>query len=141
MAISWPDGWGFHSWRGVRVPDWVITEPTVDRAVKEPNSEIRRAALEHIGWPKVIEQLGTKPIATCADPANEPHKLALYELPAEFYDERVNLLTMVNGSPDRSGDLRIYGETVPANITDPLEAAAWQYQVSPDVYSRLERRT
>ena len=140
-AISWADGYGIYMWHGVQVPAWVIHEPTVDRALKEPNSEVRRAALEHIGWPKVIAQLGTKPIATCADPGNDPHELALYSLPEAFYDEPVNLLVMTNGSPDRSGEQRLYGETVPANIIDPLAAAAWQYGVAPDVYANLARRT
>ncbi len=48
---------------------------------------------------------------------------------------------MVNGSPDRDGQLRRYGETVPASITDPLSAAAWQYGVEPNVYAQLARRT
>lgn len=53
----------------------------------------------------------------------------------------VNLLLMVNGSPDRSGAQRRYGETVPADITSAMEAAAWQYGVHPDAYAQLVRRT
>ena len=144
-SLLYADGWAVHSWHGVRVPAWVvedeITAEHIDRAIKVDNSEIRRAALERIGWPRVVQHLGAKPIATCADPANDPHELALYALPQEFYDEPVNLLVMTNGSPDRSGDLRLYGETVPASITDPLAAAAWQYGVQPSVYADLARRT
>ena len=144
-ALLYADGWPVHSWHGVRVPAWVIedeiTPEHIDRAIRVDNSEIRRAALERVGWPRVVEHLGAAPIATCADPANEPHELALYELPREFYEEPVNLLVMTNGSPDRSGDLRLYGETVPASIVDPLAAAAWQYGVHPSVYADLARRT
>jgi hypothetical protein len=144
-ALLYRDGWAVHAWHGIRVPAWVIeddvTPEHIDRALKLDNSEQRRAALERIGWPRVVQHLGSTPIATCPDPANEPHELALYALPAEFYDEPVNLLVMTNGSPDRNGALRLYGETVPASITDPLAAAAWQYDVHPSVYADLARRT
>jgi hypothetical protein len=144
-ALAYRDGWAVHSWHGVRVPAWVIeddvTPAHIDRALKLDNSEQRRAALERIGWPRVVQHLGSTPIATCPDPANAPHELALYALPAEFYDEPVNLLVMTNGSPDRNGALRLYGETVPSSITDPLAAAAWQYDVHPSVYADLARRT
>jgi hypothetical protein len=139
-AVAWADGWCVYSWHGVRVPAWVIENPTVEQALKEPNTEIRRAALEHIGWPNVVRELGTKPIATAADPGNDPHELTLYPLPREFYGEPVNLLVMVNGSPDRDGSQRLYGETVPANIKDPLAAAAWQYGVDVETYAQIALR-
>ena len=144
-AISWPDGWGFYAWHGVRVPAWVITEPTVDRAIREENSEIRRAAFERIGWENAIDDLvkdyGARLLDVAADPGNAPHMLELYELPERIYDEPVNLLLMVNGSPDRSGAIRRYGETCPASITNPLEAAAWQYGVPVETYRLVERRS
>jgi len=141
QAITWRDGWGFHSWHGTRVPEWVITEPDVGKALKEPNSEIRRAAFERIGWADAVIELGLTPIGTAPDPGNHPNLLELYSLPEQIYEEPVNLLLMVNGSPDRSGAVRRYGETVPASITDPLAAAAWQYGVQPVVYANLARRT
>jgi hypothetical protein len=69
--------------------------------------------------------------------------LALYRLPDNInpYRQPVNLLLMVNGSPDRSGALRRYGETVPATIKKADVAAAWQYGLNPSVYRQLERRT
>lgn len=140
-ALEYRDGWKVYAWHGTRVPEWVIEEPDAERAIRERNSEVRRAALEVVGWDKAIAHIGLKPIATAPDPANFPHELALYSLPEEFYDQPVNLLLMVNGSPDRSGELRLYGETVPADITDPLAAAAWQYDVPVDAYAGLVRRT
>ncbi len=144
-AISWSDGWGFHAWHGTRVPEWVITNPTVDKAIREPNSEIRRAALERIGWAASIDELvayhGATFIGSAMDPGNSPNVLELYSLPDSIYEEPVNLLLMVNGSPDRSGRVRKYGETVPSNIKDPISAAAWQYGVEPSVYAGLARRT
>jgi hypothetical protein len=127
------------------VPEWVISDPTVAAAIREPNSEIRRAAFERIGWSDAIGDLvrehGAELIGTSPDPGNAPNVLELYRLPKRIYEEPVNLLLMVNGSPDRSGAIRRYGETVPADITDPVAAAAWQYDVPPSVYAQLARRT
>jgi len=142
-AIRWSDGWGIHAWHGTRVPAWVIENPTVERALAEENTEIRRCAIEHVGWDTVIAHLGADPIDTCPDPGNAPHQLALYRLPDKInpYRQPLNLLLMVNGSPDRSGQIRRYGETVPATITSALDAAAWQFGVSPSAYSQVVRRT
>lgn len=145
MAISFADGWGFHSWHGTRVPEWVITSPSVEKAMREPNTEIRRSALESLGWEAAIDQLvgehGAELVGVADDPGNSPNMLELYSLPDTIYDEDVNVLLVVNGSPDRDGSIRRYGETVPASITDPVEAAAWQYGVSAEVYLQLARRT
>jgi hypothetical protein len=140
-AVSWADGWGVYSWHGTLVPEWVIENPTVEQALKERNSEVRRAAFEAVGWDKAITELGINPIDTCPDPGNSPHHLSLYALPEQIYDQPVNLLLMVNGSPDRNGELRRYGETVPASITKADAAAAWQYGVPTNVYRQLARRT
>ena len=142
-AVVWSDGWGVYSWHGTRVPAWVIENPTVEQALVERNSEIRRCACEAIGWDRVLAHLGEAPIDVCPDPANAPHELKLYRLPDNVnpYGQAVNLLLMTNGSPDRSGVLRQYGETVPASIKSAEAAAGWQYGLNPSVYRQLERRT
>ncbi|WP_420110637.1 hypothetical protein, partial [Pseudactinotalea sp.] len=78
---------------------------------------------------------------TTPDPGNAPNLLELYTLPEAIYEEPVNLLLMVNGSPDRSGRIRRYGETVPSTIQDAVAAASWQYGVEPATYRALARRT
>ncbi|OPZ65374.1 MAG: hypothetical protein BWY85_00626 [Firmicutes bacterium ADurb.Bin506] len=152
-AVRWSDGWGVYSWHGTEVPAWVIEEPTMEKAMAESNTERRRAALESYGWGKAITEIGEEPISTCPDPGNAPHVLKLYSLPKKYnpYGQPVNLLVMTNGSPDRSGDLRIYGETVPVKVSTKgrdgkeyppaLCSAAWQYGVDPSVYAQIERRT
>jgi hypothetical protein len=143
-AARWSDGWGVYFWHGTEVPaDLIETGWDVEKIMAETNTEVRRCAIEKLGWDRMIAHLGVEPIDTCADPGNAPHELALYRLPDKVnpYGEPVNLLLMTNGSPDRSGELRKYGETVPANITSAAAAAGWQYGLSPSVYSQLERRT
>jgi hypothetical protein len=153
-ALAYADGYTFHAWHGTRVPaDLIETGWRVEKIMAEANTEIRRCAIEKIGWDAMIAHLDEKPIDTCPDPGNAPHELKLYRLPDKVnpYREPVNLLFMTNGSPDRSGERRRYGETVPVRVKTvgrdgkkyppALASAAWQYGVDPSVYARTVRRT
>jgi hypothetical protein len=80
-AILFPDGWSVHSWHGTRVPAWVIEEPTVELIAAERNVEVRRCAIEHLGWPAVVDQAGLTLVGQSADPGNPGRELRLYELP------------------------------------------------------------
>lgn len=142
-ALAWSDGFGLYFWRGIQVPAWVIESPSMEKAMAERNSEIRRCAFESLGWGSVLSQLGADPIDVCPDPANPPHELKLYQLPEHLTPHRrpLRLLVMINGSPDRSGALRTYAEAVPDSVTSAAQAAAWQYGLAPHVYKQLERRT
>jgi hypothetical protein len=143
-AITWSDGTGLWFWHGLRVPRELIEEPaeswTVERILRLDNTEIRRAAIERIGWDRLEAQLG-EPVATAPDPANAPHELRLYDVPHELFEERVRLVTMTNASPDKDGTVRRYGETVPADIEDPVAASAWGWDLPVDTYRALERAT
>ena len=140
-AIEWADGYALHAWHGTRVPpslisgDWDLT-----RILREPNSEIRRCAIEKTGWDRLESQLGA-PVACCPDPGNPGRTLALYDAPDGLYDTPVRLVLMTNGSPDRSGAQRRYGETVAAEISDPLTAQAWAYGIPAETYAAAQRRT
>jgi hypothetical protein len=82
-------------------------------------------------------------VAECDDPGNPPHRLALYDLPAEWADmyngQRVRVLLMSNASLDKGGHRRGFGETVPADIDDPVAASAWQFGVPAAAYKGLVR--
>jgi hypothetical protein len=146
-AIRYPDGWSVHAWHGVEVPADLVEGDgwTVERIMSEPNSEIRRCAVERQsaakGWRHVIEWAGWPQVgATVPDPGNPGQTLSLYRVD-NLYDEPVNLLCMTNGTPDRDGTRHEFGETVPADITDPVAAAAWQIGISADEYRTTVRRT
>jgi hypothetical protein len=145
-AIAWRDGYAHYYWHGVRVPAAVVEEPreawTVDRLIRDlDNSEVRRVAIERVGWDVLESQLG-EPVAVAADPANWPHELKLYDLPDDLFEEPVRLVCMTNASPDKDGTrTRRYGETVPAGIADPVAAQAWAWDVDPSVYRQLQRAT
>jgi hypothetical protein len=142
-AWLWPDGFAIWSWRGTRVPAWVITDCTPDRIAAEPNTETRRCAIEHFGWDRFLTHLGVTPIDVADDPGNPGHHLELFNIPAEHqpHDEPVRLLIMRNASRDRDGTRRTFAETVPANIGTAIDAAAWQFDIDPDIYRQLERAT
>jgi hypothetical protein len=144
-AIRYPDGWGFYCWHGRRVPEWVIAAPTLERIAAEENVEIRRCAIESLGWEKFTGQLterGTLPRPQVApDPGNPDQDLFLYIVPQDLWGANVKLLLCTNGSTERDGTRRRYGLTVPASMRDPVEAAAWTYGLTRDEYARAQRRT
>ena len=135
-ALRYADGFEVHSWHGTRVPSWVIDDPSVERIARETNVEVRRCAIENLGWGDYIDRAGLRLVATAPDPGNPGSELRLYDL-----RERTRVLLAVNGSAERDGHRRRYGLTVPGAIDDPVAAAGWTYGLSADQYSRLVRRT
>ena len=135
-AVRYSDGWKVYAWHGTRVPPWVVADPTVDRIAREANVEVRRCAIERIGWASYIDRAGLRLVASAPDPGNTGSELRLYDMRR---DTRV-LLT-VNGSVERDGNRRRYGLTVPGFLNDPVAAAGWTYGLSAEQYSLLVRRT
>ncbi len=155
-AIAYRDGWGFWAWHGRRVPQWVIENPAIEAITAEPNVEIRRCAIESLGWARFTAEAGLTPVgrhpgtrqrstgltaARVPDPGNPGQHLVLYDVPERLWGTRIRLLMCTNGSPERDGTRRRYGLTVPAGIDDPVEAAAWTYGLTRDQYARTLRRT
>ncbi|MEV5826029.1 DUF6745 domain-containing protein [Spirillospora sp. NPDC052242] len=135
-AVRYRDGWTVHAWHGTPVPSWVIDDPDAARIEREENVEVRRCALERVGWPAYVDALGLTLLGAAPDPGNPGHELRLYDLRG---DGRV--LLAVNGSRERDGTRRRYGLTVPGHFTDPVAAAGWTYGLSADQYAALARRT
>lgn len=151
MALVYPDGWGLYAWHGRRVPGWVIVAPSTEAITAEENAEIRRCAIESLGWDRFIAEAGLVPVtaghsndlaaARVPDPGNPGQHLVLYEVPEQLWGSRIRLLMCTNGTPERDGTRRRYGLTVPAHISDPVEAAAWTAGLGKDQYARMARRT
>ncbi|WP_370947121.1 DUF6745 domain-containing protein [Amycolatopsis sp. cg5] len=139
-ALVYRDGFGVHAWRGTRVPWWVIEDPIAERISAERNIEVRRCAIERIGWAEYIEQAGLALVSQASDPGNPGCELFLYKLPARQTGSS-RLLLAVNGSVERDGTRRRYGLHVPAWFDDPVAAAGWSYGLSGAQYARLARRT
>ncbi len=135
-AVGYPDGWELYFWHGTRVPEWVITAPDAAAIDAELNIEVRRCAIERLGWPAYVEQAGLRLVATAADPGNPGFELLLYDLPGQH-----RVLVATNGSVERDGTRRRYGLGVPRYLADPVAAAAWTYGLSADLYRTLVHRT
>jgi hypothetical protein len=143
-ALAYPDGFAIWSWHGVRVPQHLIeTGWDLKQIFDEPNAEIRRCAIEKIGWDRFIQDSGLKKVASCPDPGNAPHYLALYDLPDgldDLYDAEARILLCVNGTEERDGTRHRFGLPVPAHHTDPVEAAAELYGWPVEAYRQLQIR-
>ncbi|MDA2805289.1 DUF6745 domain-containing protein [Nocardiopsis suaedae] len=149
-AVLYRDGWGAHVLNGARVPAWVLTNPTPERIAAEANVEVRRAAIERIGWDAYIDAAGLSLVAAAPDPGNPGSELRLYDMPESPVavpgartgpGPTGRVLVVVNGSLERDGTRRRYGLPVPGSLDDPVDAAGWTYGLSRDVYARLARRT
>lgn len=140
-AVSYPDGFAIHAWHGTRVPSWVIDDPSVDRIAAETNVEVRRCAIERIGWGAFIDQAALRLVGRTDDPGNPDAELRLYDLLYARWGRPTRLLLAVNGSVERDGTRRRYGLRVPAWLDDPLDAAGWTYGLTGAQYQQLLRRT
>lgn len=144
-AVAYRDGYCGYYWHGINVPASLIDGWSAQQIMQERNSEIRRCAVEAVagrhGWQYLVSDAGWPQVGkTVDDPGNPGQTLSLYRMEG-VYPEPVNLLLMVNGTVERDGTRREFGETVPASISDPVAAAAWQIKVSPEVYRLSARRT
>jgi hypothetical protein len=133
------------------VPGWVIVAPSTEAITAEENVEVRRCAIESLGWDRFIAEARLVPVspgdsrdlaaAYVPDPGNPGQHLVLYDIPERLWGSRIRLLMCTNGTPERDGTRRRYGLTVPAHISDPVEAAAWTAGLGKDEYARMVRRT
>jgi len=108
--------------------------------LREPNAEIRRCAIEKLGWENMVDAMSLTPVATSPDPGNPGQSIDLYDLPSQVYEEPVRLIVVANGTVESDGRRRKFGLTTPAHISDPIAAAAWTVDVPADVYLTLAAR-
>ncbi|MEN0137132.1 MAG: DUF6745 domain-containing protein [Rhodococcus sp. (in: high G+C Gram-positive bacteria)] len=139
-ALEFADGRSLFVLHGTVVPDWVVLEPTVERIACERNVEVRRCAIERIGWDTYIDTAGLALIDRVDDPGNAGHTLQLYAT-SDGRGRNDHILLAVNGSPERDGHRRRYGIYVPLRISSAMGAAAWTYGIDGADYARLVRRT
>jgi len=108
--------------------------------LREPNAEVRRCAIEKLGWENLVDAMSLTPVATSPDPGNPGQLISLYDLPSQVYEEPVRLIVVANGTVESNGRRRKFGLTVPASISDPVAAAAWTVDVPVDVYRTITAR-
>jgi hypothetical protein len=107
----------------------------------ERNAEVRRCAIERLGW-AAFEQHLIK-VASAPDPGNPGQVLTLCDLPAailDTYPGPVRLLLCSNGTAEPDGTRRRFALQVPGHHTDPVAAAAELYGWTRAEYAALARR-
>jgi hypothetical protein len=141
-AIQWADGWGLCYWRGTQVPADLI-EPgwTPMRILQEPNTEIRRCAIEHLGWDHFVAAAELTELDQSPDPGNPGQLLRLYDVPGRGSHNRMRVLLCTNATAERSGDRHSFGLAVPADCPTALAAAAWSFDLTEAEYRKLSRAT
>lgn len=139
-AIQFADGSAVYVLNGTIVPDWVVLDPSVERITVERNVEIRRSAIERIGWDNYIDAAGLALVDNADDLGNDGCTLQLFATPAGWGGEG-RVLLAVNGSRERDGQRRRYGLYVPGEFSSALDAAGWTYGLSGENYAQLLRRT
>ncbi|MFI7145734.1 DUF6745 domain-containing protein [Nonomuraea sp. NPDC050022] len=139
----WADGFGLYFWHGTHVTRAVIDDTlTADEILRETNVEIRRCAIERRGWDRFITEAHLAQVGPAVpDPGNPGQTLTLHEVPADIYATRVRVLLCTNGTVERDGTRRRFGLTVPADCTDPIQAAAWTYGLTSAQYITAQRRS
>ncbi|MGZ8176503.1 DUF6745 domain-containing protein [Williamsia sp. SKLECPSW1] len=139
-ALQFRDGAAVFAIHGTVVPAWVMQEPDVERIARERNVEVRRSAIERIGWDNYIDAAGLALIDRTEDPGNAGNPLSLYAAP-DGWGRPERILLVVNGSVERDGRRRRYGLPVPHWSQSALDAAGWTYGISGSDYAQLLRRT
>jgi hypothetical protein len=141
-AITYRDGWSVYAWHGIRVPASLIEDGwDADAIMAERNAEVRRCAIEKLGWNAFEQHL--IPVASAPDPGNPGQVLTLCDLPAAIrntYPGPVRLLLCSNGTPEPDGTRRRFALQVPPHHTDPVTAAAELYGWTRHEYASLARR-
>lgn len=139
-ALAYRNGFSAYMWHGRPVPRWVVAKPTVERIAAEPNAEVRRCAIESLGWARFAEEAGLRQVDACPDPGNPGERLALHDVPRKVWGRSVRVLICVNGTEDLDGGRHTFGLLVPAGTDSALAAAAWGYGLSAEEYATLQRR-
>lgn len=141
-ALVYPDGLSVWAWHGRRVPaDLILGHWSADRILSERNAEMRRCAIERLGWDRFIDEAGFVQVGKAEpDPANDGHTLALFEVPETLQSRGpVRLLLCTNASAERDGTRRSFGLRVPARFSNPVAAAAWTFRLKRSEYAGLVR--
>lgn len=133
-AIEYGDGTVVYSWHGVGVPDaWIDNKEnalTAEIALTWGNIEQRRAAMEILGWAKVLEKLKAKVIDKDEDPMIGT--LLRVNIPDIGEEQFLKV---------QCGTGRIFAIPVPPTVKTALEANCWTYGFSKGELKDLEIRT
>ena len=117
-AVTYSDGWSLYSWHGTRIPsEWIEKREslTAKEALSQQNIELRRAALDIIGWHRALRELNAKVI----DEHPDPRCGALVEVQLPDLDKPSRFIHAECGTG------REFAIGVPPGMKTVIEAQAW----------------
>jgi hypothetical protein len=140
MAVRFRDGWGIHSWHGLRVPARVIETKEFDAGAveRENNAELRRVLLEReyggrTGFELYTEQRKAKVIAE-----DISHGFPRRLLEVNVAGQRLRVIEVINGSLEPDGSRRKFHLGAMRGDT-PAEVIAASYGIAPKHYREAVR--
>lgn len=128
-AIKYPDGRVEYYWHGVRIPDFVITNPErikLDDINKETNTEVRRVMLEKYGFEKYLKN--SKATLRAQDSFGK-----LWEVPVPM-DEPLVMVEVLNSTPEPDGSIKTYFLRVPPDTRTTQAGLAWTFGLNEREY-------
>lgn len=137
-ALEYGDGLKVFAWKGIVVPEWVVTRPdllTVRAIDRQANPWIRRCMIE-IMTPERYVALGG---ASCV---NRDGTGKLWR--RQWWgpgDDSWAAVEVINGTAEPDGTFKRYYLQVPANVRTAREAVAWTYGLTDAQYENLVQRT
>ncbi|ARG91437.1 hypothetical protein B1T50_04810 [Mycobacterium kansasii] len=129
-------------WHGTQVPaDLIETGWDVERIMAERNTEVRRCAIEKMGWDNYVREAGLTLAHEDSDPANPGQRLRLYDVPRDLLDWPVRVLIAHNATRERDGSRHTFGLLVPTDCRTAIAASAWTFGLTESEYAQLARAT
>lgn len=133
-ALSYRDGFGLYSWRGMPVPAGFLAELTAltpERIRDEENAELRRVMLEFYGYDRYLTESG-------AEPVHRDETGILWRIALDG-DEDVVMVEVVNSTPEPDGTRRTYWLRVPPATRTAKDGVAWTFGLRGEAYAPLSQ--
>jgi hypothetical protein len=138
-AMRFPSGFAIHAWHGTRVSaEWIDDKSflTAEIALSQENTALRIAAMQIVGWPKMIEQLDAKVINRHPEGLLGGELLAVKK--AKFNPLERGEMRFLRAECPRNG---IICFRVPDDTKTAHEAQAWKAGLPPSIYQLPATRT
>ena len=112
-AVVWPDGSGRWYWQGIAVPAKLAAsrdDLNAEQIARIDNQELRRVALERLGWQRFLETAD-------AELRAQDDYGKLWSTQIRLDGERAQVVEVVNATPEPDGSYRRYFLRVPPDDT------------------------
>ena len=122
-AVVWPDGSGRWYWQGIAVPAKLAANRdnlNAEQIARIDNQELRRVALERLGWQRFLETAD-------AELRAQDDYGKLWSTQIRLDGERAQVVEVVNATPEPDGSYRRYFLRVPPAVRTAREAVAWTF--------------